>query len=114
MTEMKLHFSDESGRNGDYKISFVSTRTEYDPVKYVEEMSEFAALAQRVLDANSELSVSKKRTGHIQTIELYETGSGTLVELVDDDFFGVLIESKDRELLKRILTELNLEIQKQT
>lgn len=52
------------------------------------------------------LKKSSQNTGFIQTLKLYETPEGDLVEIANDDFQGIMVESENAEIINKIYERL--------
>ncbi|AHI06964.1 hypothetical protein BDW_12320 [Bdellovibrio bacteriovorus W] len=52
------------------------------------------------------LKKSNQSTGFIQTLKLYETPEGDLVEIANDDFQGIMVESENAEIINKIYERL--------
>lgn len=52
------------------------------------------------------LKKSNQRTGFIQTLKLYETPEGDIVEIANDDFQGIMVESENAEIIDKIYQRL--------
>ncbi|NUM41035.1 MAG: hypothetical protein HUU45_05305 [Leptospiraceae bacterium] len=67
---------------------------------------EFLRDATEVIENRIHLKKSLQKTGSIQTVELYETSEGVIVEIARDEFEGLVVESEDKETINRIFQEL--------
>lgn len=45
-------------------------------------------------------------TGYIQTLRLYEAPEGAIVEIANDDFEGIMVESENAEIINKIYERL--------
>lgn len=52
------------------------------------------------------LRKSTQTTGFIQTLKLYETPEGDIVEIANDDFEGIIVESENAEIIDKIYERL--------
>lgn len=62
--------------------------------------------ATMVLEKKLSLKKSNIKPEFNQIIQIYENDDGIIVELVDDDFHGIMIESKNKEIIQKIYQEL--------
>lgn len=66
----------------------------------------FAIDVVKIIEQHFHLKRSLRKEGTLETKALYETAEGILVEIVQDQFEGLLVESKDKEIIQKIYQEL--------
>lgn len=111
MRPFKLLYSSLPNKGGFYYIS--STPPEEGGIDVTHNLQRlkfseksFLTCAKSVVESTLGLKKSHQRERTIYTIDLYETENGTLVEIAEDDFFGIVVESKDKQIIDRIFAEL--------
>lgn len=66
----------------------------------------FLADVLKTIEDRLSLKKSPKALGTLETIQVYETSLGIPVELVEDQFQGLMVESEDKEIIQKIYQEL--------
>ena len=62
----------------------------------------FLPLAIDTLENRLFLKKSKTYVGTIETKAVYENAEGTIVEVVEDQFDGLIVESKDQQIIEKL------------
>lgn len=114
MKTFKAYMSPEPSLGGTYSISSGTVGERLKDFSLQEERSIFSEkcflnAAKTVIEKKMGLKIDHGKNRTLNTLEMYIQDDGTLVEIANDEFFGIMVESKDPEIIKKIFAELNKE-----
>ncbi|NUN05090.1 MAG: hypothetical protein HUU57_04940 [Bdellovibrio sp.] len=66
----------------------------------------FLSAVTNIIENILGLNKSDQPLRTLETIDLYEAPNGHIVEVVQDQFYGLMVESEDKEIIEKIYKEL--------